>query len=354
MKKRGPLGMKKYKRVVITLGIFLGLLVTMIVSGALYANYLFDSTLDQMVVTQPIQKEEASISQAVIEKEEETSVTNIAVFGLDRNGDGSNGRSDAMKVLSLDTKNKTAKVTSLQRDTLIYIPGEIQDFDKLNHAYAYGGAKLAMQTINYNFDLDLTRYVTFDFDAIEFIIDTLGGIELEIKDYELSHANGYIQSAQNKLTQSGLQHVNGAQAMGYMRIRYADSDYVRMERQTNVMKAIFKKLKEISYTQLLSLLNETLPFIETNLTKDEIISLGMEALKVDLSQIEQYQVPQNGYSDINHSVSYKGYSPLYVLNSYETVVKQLHEGIYGESDYKVSATILQLESEIYQKFGSTN
>ncbi|MCU7197754.1 LCP family protein [Turicibacter sanguinis] len=346
--------MKRYKRVVITLGIFLGLLVTMIVSGVLYANYLFDSTLDQMVVTQPIQKEEASISQAVIEKEEETSVTNIAVFGLDRNGDGSNGRSDAMKILSLDTKNKTAKVTSLQRDTLIYIPGEIQDFDKLNHAYAYGGAKLAMQTINHNFDLDLTRYVTFDFDAIEFIIDTLGGIELEIQDYELSHANSYIQSTQNKLTQSGLQHVNGAQAMGYMRIRYADSDYVRMERQTNVMKAIFKKLKEASYIQLLSLLNEVLPFIETNLTKDEIISLGMDALKVDLSQIEQYQVPQNGYSDINHSVSYKGYSPLYVLNSYETVVKQLHEGIYGESDYQVSATILKLESEIYQKFGSTN
>ncbi|MTP08180.1 LytR family transcriptional regulator [Turicibacter sanguinis] len=346
--------MKRYKRVVITLGIFLGLLVTMIVSGVLYANYLFDSTLDQMVVTKPIQKDEVSISQAVIEKEEETSVTNIAVFGLDRNGDGSNGRSDAMKILSLDTKNKTAKVTSLQRDTLIYIPGEIQDFDKLNHAYAYGGAKLAMQTINYNFDLDLTRYVTFDFDAIEFIIDSIGGIELEIKDYELSHANGYIQSAQNKLTHSGLQHVNGAQAMGYMRIRYADSDYVRMERQTNVMKAIFKKLKESSYTQLLSLLNEVLPFIETNLTKDEIISLGVDALKVDLSQVEQYQVPQNGYSDIHHSVSYKGYSPLYVLNSYETVVKQLHEGIYGEPDYQVSATILKLELEIYQKFGSTN
>ena len=338
--------MKRYKRVVITLGIFLGLSVTMIVSGALYANYLFDSTLDQMVVTQPIQKEEASISQAVIEKEEETSVTNIAVFGLDRNGDGSNGRSDAMKVLSLDTKNKTAKVTSLQRDTLIYIPGEIQDFDKLNHAYAYGGAKLAIQTINYNFDLDLTRYVTFDFDAIEFIIDSIGGVDIEVLSKEISSIPG--------VTQSGIQTLSGSQALSYMRIRYADSDYVRMSRQTTVMKAIFAKLKETSYTKLLTLLNESLPFIETNLTKDEIISLGIDALKVDLSQIEQYQVPQNGYSDIHHSVSYKGYSPLYVLNSYETVVKQLHEGIYGESDYQVSATILKLESEIYQKFGSTN
>lgn len=343
MKKRGPLGMKKYKRIVITLGIFLGLLVTMIVSGALYANYLFDSTLDQMVVTQPIQKEEASISQAVIEKEEETSVTNIAVFGLDRNGDGSNGRSDAMKVLSLDTKNKTAKVTSLQRDTLIYIPGEIQDFDKLNHAYAYGGAKLAMQTINYNFDLDLTRYVTFDFDAIEFIIDSIGGVDIEVLSKEISSIPG--------VTQSGIQTLSGSQALSYMRIRYADSDYVRMSRQTTVMKAIFAKLKETSYTKLLTLLNESLPFIETNLTKEEILNLGMEALKVDFNQIEQYQIPQNGYEDINHSVSYKGYSPLYVLNSYGTVVKQLHEGIYGDSEYEPSTTVLELEASIYEKFG---
>ncbi|RXD25200.1 LytR family transcriptional regulator, partial [Acinetobacter baumannii] len=87
---------------------------------------------------------------------------------------------------------------------------------------------------------------------------------------------------------------------------------------TTVMKAIFAKLKETSYTKLLTLLNEALPFIETNLTKEEIINLGMEALKVDFNQIEQYQIPQNGYEDINHSVSYKGYSPLYVLNSYET------------------------------------
>ena len=77
----------------------------------------------------------------------------------------------------------------------------------------------------------------------------------------------------------------------------------------------------------------------------------MEALKVDFNQIEQYQIPQNGYEDINHSVSYKGYSPLYVLDSYETVVKQLHEGIYGDSNYEPSTTVLELEASIYEKFG---
>lgn len=335
------------KKLWITLGILLGIVICLVGGGFVYGNYLLDSTLEQVVTTEVIVKEEAEIAETVIEKEEESQVINIAVFGLDKNGNGSNGRSDAMKVLSLDKKNQLAKVTSLQRDTLIYIPDEIQDFDKLNHAYAYGGAKLAMQTMNYNFDLDLTRYVTFDFDAIESIIGAIGGVEIDVKAYEIPHAGGQIQSA-------GLQTLNGKQALAYMRIRYADSDYVRMERQTNVIKAIFAKLKSISYNELLNLLNTMLPYIETNLTKDEIIELGLEALKVDLSNIEQYQVPSNGYSDINHSVSYRGYSPLYVMNSYQDLVKELHFNIYGDEDYQPSDTVLQNEALIYEKFGYIN
>lgn len=103
---------------------------------------------------------------------------------------------------------------------------------------------------------------------------------------EVSHMNGYISESGNKITSAGLHYLNGAKAMGDMRIRYADSDYIRIGRQTNVMKAIFSKLKGTPYTQLLNLLNEILPYIETNLMKDEIISLGMDALKVDLSNIE--------------------------------------------------------------------
>ena len=336
--------MKKYKRLLMTLGIIVGVAILLIGGGFIFANYILDSTLNQMVTTETINREEANVSEQVMEKEEETNVVNIAVFGLDQNGDKTDGRSDAMKVLSLDMNKMLAKVTSFQRDTLIYIPGDIQDFDKLNHAYAYGGAKLAMQTINYNFDLDLTRYVTFNFDAIEHIVNTIGGVEIEVQSYEVGYTNGQIKSA-------GLQTLNGSQALTYMRIRKADSDYVRMERQTKVMKAIFAKLKETSYTQLLTLLNETLPYIETNLTKQEIIDLGLEALKIDLNNIAQYQIPTNGYADINHSVSYKGYSPLYVMNSYQQLVKELHEGIYGDVDYQPSNTIIEIESSIYERFG---
>lgn len=337
--------MKKCKKLWITLGVICMIFVVLIGGAFVYANYLLDSTIDQMVTTESVTKEEVNVTEEVIQKEEETKVINIAVFGLDKNGNGTDGRSDAMKVLSLDQKNNLAKVTSLQRDTLIYIPGDIQDFDKLNHAYAYGGAKLAMQTINYNFDLDLTRYVTFNFDAIEKIVDAVGGVEIEVQSKEISNIPG--------VTRIGLQHLTGSQALSYMRIRYADSDYVRMERQTNVMKAIFLKLKDTPYTQLLNLLNEMLPYIETNLTKDEIIELGLSALKVDLGNIEQYQIPTNGYSDINHSVSYKGYSPLYVMNSYQDLVKELHQNIYGDVDYQPSSNVLETEVAIYEKFGYT-
>ena len=145
--------------------------------------------------------------------------------------------------------------------------GVKQDFEKLNHAYAYGGATLAMQTINYNFDLDLTRYVAFNFEGVQHVIDAMGGIELEIKEYEVP----YISN----VSKSGYQHLSGEQALAYMRVRYADSDYVRMDRQTTVMKAMFSKLTTLGYTELLSLLNDCLPYVETNLTKDEILSLGM-------------------------------------------------------------------------------
>ena len=326
--------MKRFK----ILWIILGVIVVLVGGGFIFANYMIDSTLDKITTTETLEKEEAEISEEVIAKEEESQVVNIAIFGVDKNGDQTDGRSDAMKVLSLDAKNNVAKITSIQRDTLIYIPGVKQDFEKLNHAYAYGGATLAMQTINYNFDLDLTRYVAFNFEGVQHVIDAMGGIELEIKEYEVP----YISN----VSKSGYQHLSGEQALAYMRVRYADSDYVRMDRQTTVMKAMFSKLTTLGYTELLSLLNDCLPYVETNLTKDEILSLGMQALKVDLGNIQTYQVPRGGYEDINHTVSYNGYSPLYVMNSYQDMVKELHQGIYGDDNYEPSQTVKDTEGNV--------
>lgn len=323
--------------------IFLGLIILVLGIGYVAVNYVVDATLGQLVLTEKLEKEDAIIDTTLLSKEKESGVINIAVFGIDKNGDQTDGRSDAIKVLSLDKKNMKAVITSFQRDTLVYIPEKRGDFDKLNHAYAYGGAKLAMQTLNYNFDLDLTRYVAFNFEAIEEIIDLVGGLEIDVKPKEVEHIRGVFQS--------GLQLLNGAEVLDYMRIRAADNDYVRMDRQTEVIKIMFTKLTTLEYTELLDLLTKCLPYVETNIPKSEIISLGLDALKLDLVNIDQHQVPFNGYDDVNQSVSYKGYSPLYILDSYQDTVSKLHYEIYGNDKYEPSITLKNNEQSIYGTFG---
>ena len=331
--------MKRFK----VLWIILACILVLIGGGIGFAYYWIDSTLGKMELTEKIDKEEAGIEEGLLEKEKNSQVINIAVFGIDKNGDETDGRSDAIKILSLDTKNNEAKITSFQRDTLIYIPGVKQDFEKLNHAYAYGGANLALQTINYNFDLDITRYVAFNFEAVEHVIDAIGGIELEIQEGEVP----FIA----EVTHSGYQHLDGKQALGYMRLRYSDNDYVRMDRQTAVMQAMFSKLSSLNYSQILELINECLPYVETNISTNEMLSLGMKALKLDPANIQTHQIPRGSGETVNQSVTYNGYSPLYIVDSYQQLVKDVHEDIYGESNYEPSQRVKDMEATIYEKFG---
>lgn len=326
--------------VVVLLAVIIGVI------GGVYvmANHYYS----KIETTESLTKGEVSVVEEVNDKEKELGIVNIALLGIDKPSNGEDGRSDAMKVVSLDFKNKTVKITSFQRDVLIYMPEPINDFHKMNHAYLYGGAPLTLKTLNYNYDLDVTRYVAFNFDAIEAIIDIMGGVELNIKASEIDVTNNYIDSLNNlhnddtdatHLTKSGVQHLTGRQAMAYMRNRYVGSDFARMERQSVVIKALIDRATKLSYQELLTLLDTCLLYIETNLSLNDIISYGTKVLTFDLKNIEQLQVPNNGYDDINHSVSYQGFSPLYVMNSYQQLVKEIHQFIYNDSQYQPSKTV---------------
>ena len=114
------------------------LIILLIGSGFLITHHYYS----QMATTERLEQSDVGILNELVEKEEDSNIVNIVVLGIDRDGDGSNGRSDAIKVISLDMNNKKVKLTSFQRDTLIYIPDPENDFDKLNHAYWYGKAPL--------------------------------------------------------------------------------------------------------------------------------------------------------------------------------------------------------------------
>lgn len=228
-------------------------------------------------------------------------IKNIALFGLDST-DGETGRSDSIMIATVDPVHNKLKLTSIMRDSYVYIDGYGQD--KINHAYAYGGPELSIRTINENFGLNIEDFVSVNFSSLPIIIDILGGVDIEITEEELQYINSYINDINNKdgtnsshISYAGLQHLDGTQALAYSRIRYtAGGDYKRTERQRTVLEALFNKITSASISSYNSLLNEVLPYVQTNLNAADIISLGTKVLSIG-NNLEQDRFPRDGYGE---------------------------------------------------------
>jgi len=252
------------------------------------------------ITTEPIDKEDLGIPETA-PKEEDTNVINVLLLGLDRRDKNERGRSDAMMIATLDKKNGQLKLASLMRDTYVYIPGHGKN--RLNAAYSLGGPALAIKTVNQNFNLNITRYVTVDFFALEKIINTLGGVEIDVKKSEIKYLHQYLdelnkldkKSKSPYLKQAGLQTLDGKQAVAYARIRYVgNGDFERTERQRRVLSAIFDKIKNISVFKIPDLVADIFPYAETNISVKEAVSMGTSVLKLDDKQIYQFRVPVDG------------------------------------------------------------
>lgn len=222
-------------------------------------------------------------------------IINIAFLGVDSR-EGDVGRSDATMVLTVDKKHNKVKLTSLFRDSYVSIDGHGQT--KLNHAYAYGGPQLSIKTINQNFGLDIKDFVKVDFAQLSQVIDALGGVEITIKDYEVNQVNKYINDVAKETKQTaqsvsvGKQLLNGVQAVGYSRVRYAgNGDIERTERQRTVLNAIFEKIKSAGVSQYPGIVSKLLPYVTTSMSSTDIISLGISTLQSGLGNLEQMEFP---------------------------------------------------------------
>ncbi len=321
-------------------GFLIFVLVVLVLGGGAYAGVHY-----MLSKVEREQLNDLTISQEVLDLKKGSGVTNIAIFGVDSRADSyENTRSDAMMVFSYNTKANKAYLTSLVRDTYTYI-NESHGFEKLTHAYAYGGPSLAVQTINQNFDLDVKKYVTVNFNAVEHIINEMGGIEVDIQDYELTELNRVIAEMNvevageeaNLIEGTGLQTLDGRQAVAYMRIRkVGNGDYERMERQRRVITLTLQKAMSYNKVKLLGLLDDFLPYIQTNLTSNEIISLGTQFLLSGITDIEQLQLPST-------DLSYGGIldDGLYYLvpRTLSDNVIEWHDIVYGMSDYQPTSTV---------------
>ena len=325
------MSIKAKKRLIIVLAVLL----VLIGGGILGVNLYADSLLNRMGKTQEFHQDDVGAQK------DESNVENIVLLGIDSD-DGENARSDVMKIFSLDFENRKIRITSLQRDNIVWQP-MMERYEKLNHAYWRSGVQGTLSAINYNFDLNATKYVKFTFDSVEEIVDILGGVEVELNASEA----GYLG-----LGGAGSYRLNGAKALSFSRMRSIDNDYERMQRQNRIINEIIEELKGKSLFELLDVVNKVLPFIETNISNNTIKGYMTKIVGFDFSNIEQYQFPKDGYDSQLTSLSLYGYSPQYVLKDFSGEVESMHHFIYGEDDpYTASEKILKIEADILKLAG---
>lgn len=232
-----------------------------------------------------INKENLSINEKQVK--EEKHIKNIALFGIDA-PKGKVGRSDAIMILTLDEEHKVMKLTSIMRDSYVDIPGHGDD--KITHAYAFGGPELAMKTLNENFKVNVEDFMAVNFTSLPEIIDKLGGVKINIIPEEIHHIPG--------ITSPGQQVLNGEEALAYSRIRYATGgDYKRTERQRVVLEAVFEKLKSTPTKEYPSLIDDFLPYIETNMSSMDMIKLATDVAPLVKGNLETARFPLDGYCD---------------------------------------------------------
>ncbi len=228
-------------------------------------------------------EEELEINEGV--NEELQGYTCIALFGIDArdNSLGKGSRSDAILIASINNDTKEIKLLSVYRDTLLQVTKEDGSSvtTKINSAYAYGGPELAVQTLNKNLDLNISEYISLNWEGLTRAIDALGGVTVHIEENELSTLNGVLaeQIAVNGINSDGVYEtgyvtLNGAQATAYSRIRSTDQgDITRTERQREVIQAMLQKAKESDIMTLNNIINQVFPYIGTSITEDQMYEL---------------------------------------------------------------------------------
>ena len=280
---------------------------------------------------------------------------NILLLGVDSRTDITNtGLSDVIMVLSIHRQTGEIKLSSIARDTAVTVPGYKNAY-RINVAYKFGsqkeetgGPKLAMRTVNRNFQMNVERFVAINFFGLTAIINSLGGVDIELTKAEANRINYELRKEpldkvkRDKVKgEAGVHHLDGMQAVTYARLRGIDNDFARTARQRKLLEVLLNQvMQDMNMNRMMDLLTAVLPYVYTNISVGEMFELGTIVLQSNLSQrvaageplIAQHRVPMDktfGYKDIN------GASLVYMnARNLKVNIEALHEFIYGQSYYK--------------------
>ncbi|MDN5345162.1 MAG: polyisoprenyl-teichoic acid--peptidoglycan teichoic acid transferase [Clostridia bacterium] len=211
----------------------------------------------------------------------------ILLIGVDKRQPNEPSRSDTIILAVLDPRKPQVDLLSIPRDTRVKIPGH--GYDKINAAHAFGGPQLLMDTINNFLGTHIEKYVEVDFQGFEKVIDTLGGVDIDV-DKRMYYPEEGID------LQPGFQHLNGHDALGYVRYRYdPEGDITRVGRQQKFLKALVDQTMRLStIPRIPKLVNEISKEVNTNLSLKEMLSLALSMKDLNGSAVAAHMLPGEG------------------------------------------------------------
>lgn len=284
---------------------------------------------------------------------------NIALFGLDARDKnlGKGNRSDTIMIASINLDTGEVKLCSVYRDTYMNLGND--KYSKCNAAYASGGPEQAISMLNMNLDMNITDYVSIGFNGMIDVVNSLGGVEIDVREDEIKYLNDYQASMFStetkerltndyvKVTQPGVQTLNGLQATAYCRIRYtAGDDFKRAERQRTVLLAILEKARTASVGTLNDTLDKVLPNVATNLDTKEMLSV--------LKDLASYKVvATDGFPFETNRVTGKvGKAGSCVIpTSLEDNVVLLHKFFFEQEEYTPSKSVSNYSARVSSDTG---
>ncbi len=308
----------------------------------------------QKIQVNDLQEEQLEINEGA--NEEMDNYTNIALFGIDARDAslGKGSRSDAIIICSINNETKKIKLVSVYRDTLL----EVSKTDgstvttKINAAYAYGGPELALQTLNKNLDLNISEYVTVNWEGLTRAIDALGGVEVNVEENELDTLNGVLAEQiqvnginSDGVYETGLVTLNGAQATAYARIRSTDQgDITRTERQREVISSMLAKAKQSDLATLNTIIDEIFPYIGTSITEEQMYTFIKGITSYELGDSCGFPIRFQFYS-----TEAKG--SCIAPEDLQENVKTMQEFLFDSSNYTPTTAVQNISSQIVSETG---
>ena len=345
--------MRKKKKMNKGLKIFLIILLVLVIFilGLGVAGYTFVNGKIGKMQKENIDTTAVGINEET--KQELKGYRNIALLGIDSRADdyGLGNRSDCMMIASINQETNEIKLISVYRDTYVYVmENGTKRLDKITHAYSSGGAQNTLKSLNEAMDLNITEFVTVNFDAVIAAVDSLGGVYIDIDKSEIKYVNDYIDATSESsgvksshITHSGRQKLDGVQAVSYTRVRYtAGGDYKRTERMRTVVEAMLSKAKTLNVGQLNSFADTILPKIRTNISTSEIWGL--------IPKLASFKVTESiGWPYDTKGITLDRWYGVPV--TLQSNVERLHKEAFEQEDYEASDTVKEMSAAIVKKTG---